>query len=121
MEQNETKGVQILELYVLRSKLRPFRNLQSLYIYISMYLTKQGSDRFVLLCHNDSQTHEGTTEDDIGLENRVLDLASHSLSDRRWGVIIAQPMRHLLSQMFQQHINSATQTNSHSTDVTMLG
>ena len=33
----------------------------------------------------------------VGLENRVLVLASHSLGDRRWSVIIAQPMRHLLS------------------------
>ena len=57
----------------------------------------------------------------LGLENRVLDLASHSLSDRRWSFIIAQPMCHLLSQMFRQQINSQTRINSHSTDVTMLG
>ena len=44
----------------------------------------------------------------IDLEGSALGLASHSLSDRRWGVIIGQPMRHLLSQMFQQQINSAT-------------
>ena len=44
----------------------------------------------------------------IGLENIVLLHPSYSLSDPRWGVIIGQPMRHLLSQMFQQHINSAT-------------
>ena len=30
-------------------------------------------------------------------------------------------MRHLLSQIFQQHINSATKINSHLADVTMLG
>ena len=51
----------------------------------------------------------------LGLENRALDLASHSLSHRRWGIIIGQPMRHLLSQMFQQHINSSTRMNSHAT------
>ena len=52
--------------------------------------------------------HYGHVPWALGLENRVLDLASHSLSDRRWGVSIGQLMRHLLSQMFQQHINSAT-------------
>ena len=48
----------------------------------------------------------------VGLENRVLDRASHSWSDRRWGVIIDQPIRHLLNQMFQQQINRATRINS---------
>ena len=37
----------------------------------------------------------------LDLEGSALELPSHSLSDRRWGVIIGQPMRHLLSQMFQ--------------------
>ena len=58
---------------------------------------------------------------DLGLENRVLDLASHSLSDRRWGVSVGQPMRHLLSQMFQQQINSAMLINSSITYVSMHG
>ena len=57
----------------------------------------------------------------IGLENTVLGRPNHSWSDRRWGVIIEQPIGHLLSQMFQQQINSAMRINSHSTDVTMLG
>ena len=57
----------------------------------------------------------------LDLEGSALDLDSHSLGDRRWGVSIGQPMRHLLSQMFQQQINSATKINSHSTDVNILG
>ena len=57
----------------------------------------------------------------LGLENGVLVLASHSLSDRRWSISIGQPMRHLLSKMFQQHINSATRINSSTTDVRILG
>ena len=58
---------------------------------------------------------------DLDLENRVLDLAGRSLSDHRWGVIIGQPMRHLLSEMFQQQINSATRINSSTTYVRKLG
>ena len=57
----------------------------------------------------------------VGLENTVLVLANHSLSDHRWGVIIEQPMRHLMSQMFQQQINSAPRINSSTTYVRMLG
>ena len=57
----------------------------------------------------------------LGLENTVLGHPNLSWSDRRWSFIIGQPMRHLLSQMFQQHIYSATRINSHLTDVTMLG
>ena len=53
--------------------------------------------------------------------NTGLGLANHSLSDRRWGVIIEQPMRHLLSQIFQQHVNSATRINSSLTYVRILG
>ena len=44
----------------------------------------------------------------LGLENTVLGRPNLSWSDRRWSFIIGQPMRHLLSQTFQQHINSAT-------------
>ena len=57
----------------------------------------------------------------LDLEGSALDLASHSLSDRRWGVIIAQPMRHLLNKMFQQQIKSATKINSSTTYISMLG
>ena len=63
----------------------------------------------------------GKASHSLDLQNRVLDLASHSLSDCRWGVSIGQPMRHLLSQIFQQHINSAMRINSHTTYVTELG
>ena len=58
--------------------------------------------------------------DGVGLENTILGLGNHSWSDRRWSVIIDQPTRHLLSQMFQQQIDSAKRINSHSTDVTEL-
>ena len=57
----------------------------------------------------------------LDLEGSALELPSHSLSDRRWGVIIGQPMRHLLNQMFQQHINSATSINSSTTYIRILG
>ena len=58
---------------------------------------------FIVCCSKVVQSVEK-----LDLENTVLDLASHSLSDRRWGVNIGQPMRHLLNQIFQQQINSAT-------------
>ena len=57
----------------------------------------------------------------VGLENTFLGRPNHSWSDHRWSVIIEQPIRHLLSQMFQQQINSVTRINSHSFDVTILG
>ena len=57
----------------------------------------------------------------IDLEGSALDRPCLSLSDRRWGVIIGQPMRNMLSQMFQQHINSSMRINSSITYVRMLG
>ena len=46
-----------------------------------------------------------------GQENTVLGRPNHSWSDHRWSVIIEQPIRHLLSQMFQQQVNRATKIN----------